>query len=188
MSQWAKLYSQPKKRGGGLTAQRQGDLAESQVDLSLRRYRAEGLADGVATYPKVLVIGFDKRQNCVLARFTEQGTPDRAIAIKALGGRLCWLEIKTWQAENKHTLIKRIHQFHLMQNAITDGGALGFYLVKWRTKTGDDWRLYPVQSLTEDELQIVFRRKQGQAVSEADGYPDWLPPVLEFAGRSAVTR
>ena len=165
-------------------ANNEGTLAEKQVDLSLRRYRTLGLAVGVPTYPKPLVVGYDKRLKAQLVRFTEQGPPDRSISIKALGGRACWLEIKTWQAENKHTLSKRIHQYHQMQGAMRYGAALGFYLVKWRTKGGDDWRLYPVQDLVEQHLQIVFRREQGRKVEVVRGYPDWLAVVM--AGETEV--
>ncbi len=158
----------------GKKASDEGDLAEQEVDLSLQRYQAERMAYGVPTYPKVLVVGFNKLKKVFEVRFTEQGAPDRAVAIAWLGGRLCWLEVKTWAAENKHTLTKRLHQFYQMKEAIRSGGALGFYLVKWRTKTGDDWRLYPVQELSEADDKIVFRREKGVAVKTDRGYPDWL--------------
>ncbi len=171
----------------GKKASGEGALAEQEVDLSLSRYQADRMAYGVPTYPKVLVVGFNKRKKVFEVRFTEHGAPDRAVAITRLGGRLCWLEVKTWEAENKHTLTKRLHQFYQMKESIYSGGALGFYLVKWRTKAGDDWRLYPVQELVEGEGRIVFRREKGVAVETGRGYPDWLPVVYDGARTVRIT-
>ncbi len=171
----------------GKKAVGEGDLTESQVDVGLSYYHRQRLACGVPTYPKVLVRGFNQDKRVFEVRFTEQGAPDRAVAIAQLGGRLCWLEIKSWQREDKMTLTKGLHQFRQMKDSVETGGALGFYLVKWKTKTGSDWRLHPVQGLAEEvqglaeeNSRILFRRNAGLPVDSSLGWPDWLDVVVKW--------
>lgn len=160
----------------------QGRLAEDQVDISLRAYRARRLACGVATYPEVTYFRAIGKKGSFEGRYTGKGAPDRAVALRQIWGRLCWLEIKTWEAKNKHTLRRRIHQYHQMKDAIDAGGALGFYLVKWRWEMLAEWRLYPVGLLAENnEGGIVFVREAGKPVDNSQGFPDWLPVAIESA-------
>ena len=158
-----------------------GKLAEDQVDISLRTYRSFSMAAGVKTFPEVTYVKPVGGRGSFEGRYTGQGAPDRAVAIRHLGGRLCWLEIKTWQAKDRHTLGQRLHQFFHMKSAIEDGGALGFYLVKWRWDQAEEWRLYPVHSLRVDEMRMVFEREVGWLVAADQGWPDWLPVALRGA-------
>lgn len=165
----------------GRESQAVGATAENLVDLSLRMYSHE-LAWS-ATYPEVIFLGKG------MARPTGKATPDRVISLKALGGRLLWLEIKTWKAVRLHTLTERVHQYWQMREFWEQGGALGFYLVCWRpahsTSSGqaDDWRLYDVLSLPF-QGGPVFERLAGLAVPAPDGWPRWLPVFKNFLSLS----
>lgn len=156
----------------GRESQAYGAVAEELVDISLRRYHADGLVAWAPTYPEVRFVS--KGQ----ARATGEALPDRCVAIRSLGGRLLWLEIKTWQAKNRHTLRQRLHQLAQMRDFAQFGGAMGAYLVAWRWDGTIDWRLYPALSLAAQNGAVVFCREDGLPVDDENGFPDWLPAVM----------
>jgi hypothetical protein len=156
----------------GRSSQAIGATAENLVDLSLRMYGHE-LAWS-PTYPEVIFLGKG------MARPTGKATPDRVVSLKSLGGRLLWLEVKTWKGKAIHTLRDRVHQYWKMREFIEQGGALGFYLVCWRLPSGIiDWRLHPVLSLSF-RGGPVFDRSAGLPVPAPEEWPQWLPVFKNF--------
>jgi len=160
----------------GHVSQAVGAGAEEMVDWTLGRYAANGLLAWARTYPEVKFLG--KGQ----ARATGAALPDRCVAIRAWGGRLLWLEIKTWQAKDRHSLRQRLHQFEQMVEFEANGGALGAYLVAWGWDGEIEWRLYPVRNLMVKEGRIVFVRDRGWHVPDANGLPAWLPLIKRMIG------
>lgn len=159
----------------GRKSQVVGATAENLVDLSLRHYGHE-LAWS-PTFPEVIFLG--KGQ----ARATGKATPDRVISLKCAGGRLLWLEVKTWKAKGLYTLTERLHQYWQMREFYEQGGALGFYLVCWRWPGLPlDWRLYDVLSLPF-RSGPVFERASGLAVPSPDDWPQWLPVLKSNLSR-----
>jgi Holliday junction resolvase len=161
----------------GRAAQANGAAVEELVDRSLAHYRANGLLAWARAYPEVVFTGKGE------ARATGNALPDRCVAIKALGGRLLWLEIKTWEARDVHSLRSRLHQLEQMQEFARDGGALGTYLVAWRWDGRLEWRLYPVMNLSVKGGAVTFQREAGAHVVGGDGYPNWLPYLVGLVKR-----
>jgi len=114
------------------------------------------------TWPEVLFTG--KGQ----ARATGRALPDRLVLAD---GQLYAIEIKTWCAKSKHTLRKRLHQYYAMER-MGRYGAVCFYLVLWRWRATEEWRLYPVDTLRVENGGVVFTREDGIEVHE--NVPDWL--------------
>ena len=159
----------------GLLAQAVGASAEELAEVSFRRYAAEGLAVYVRCYPpsKTIYNGTTQRKQTFL--LPEEGPPDYCLCLQ--GGRLLWLEIKTWAGRNLHTERKRMNQHRQMMEAIVVGG-LGAYLVAWRPEGEKlDWRLYPVEQLEFTGNSLVFRREAGCAIASPEGWPAWWSAV-----------
>lgn len=162
-----------------LLAKQTGDTYEEIVDVSLRHYRAIGQIAWLPTYPKVKVTG--KNEAVIIGK----AGPDRHITLAGLGGRVCWLEIKTWKAETQHAYNispiehpDRHNQYLLMMEEV-QAHALAFYLVCWRWKGEEQWTLHPVQSLRMQDHRLLFERLQGLAVPAREGWPEWLGVILK---------
>jgi hypothetical protein len=158
----------------GRRSQVVGASIEAMVDVSLRRYRTDGRLAWASTYPEVRFVGKGR------ARTTGKALPDRCVALRDLGGQLLWIEIKTWEGKDRHSLSQRLHQFEQMREFAADGGALGAYLVAWRWDGHIDWRIYPVANLICKRGSVLFVREAGIPVIESAGYPDWLPALLNI--------
>ena len=158
--------------GWGNLARGGGGGGQEMVDWTLAHYATIGELAWAATYPEMKCVG--KGQ----ARATGKALPDRCVAVRELGGRLLWLEIKTWKAKDRHTLRQRLHQFEQMVEFMLSGGALGAYLVAWRWDGVIEWRLYPIMTLSVRDGGITFRREAGRLVKSEGGLPDWLPCVV----------
>jgi hypothetical protein len=161
---------------GGALAKSAGATAEAAAELSFNRYQANSLIAWSKTYPEAKVTGKDSRGR-IIVRFTGNGAPDYCICLRQQGGRLLWLEIKTWQARDDHAHDKGIHQYQQMIEAAS-AGALAAYLVLWRfTNGGHEWRLHYIQDLYFNGRTINFCRMDGWKVEDTDGWPDWLAVV-----------
>lgn len=156
-----------------------GKSYEAQVDLSLARYQAQGLADSQINYPEIVVTRFPN------ARIVGKAGSDRTATLAGQGGRTCHLEIKTWQAKDKHTYSftgsasnqRRRAQYRRLLRAVKFG-AIACYLVCWRYNGSEEWRLYPVEMLVGDQAGLEFIRTEGIYISDDAGYPDWLVGLL----------
>lgn len=165
----------------GAAAQRWGAIAESLVDVALRQYAARGLLAWSPTYPEAKVLGSSGGVSKVI--LVEKGTPDRLFVSKSLGGRLAWLEVKTWVAKWQYTLSKSLHQYDAMLD-YTRQGSVGYYLVLWRWQDTEEWRLHPVpvpNSESKTTRGLRFVRSSGFLVGSDDGWPDFLDALAGHA-------
>jgi len=165
----------------GLTAKLTGDAYEELVDRSLYYYRANDMATWVQVYPKIRITRYP---NAVVVG---KAHPDRHVTVPALGGRCCWLEVKSWQAKERNTYDldkdNRRDQYGCLLEEARVGGALSYYLVCWRWNGQEDWRLYPVESLALEGKGLLFVRTEGLAVGAEYGWPDWLAVVVREVER-----
>lgn len=156
-----------------------GKSYEAQVDLSLARYQALGLADSQVNYPEITITRFPA------ARIIGKAGADRTVTLAGQGGRTCHLEIKTWLAKEKHTYSftgsasnqRRRAQYRRLLRAVKFG-AIACYLVCWRYNGREEWRLYPVEWLVAGLTGLEFVRTEGIYISDDAGYPDWLAGLL----------
>lgn len=156
-----------------IEAQASGQLAESLVELSLHQYQADGVPlTWIKTYPEFRVL--DRSGGKVTGFFADTGPPDYALA---LFGRAGWLEVKTWQARDRHTLRERLYQYRHILDTIRAGG-LGGYLVLWRWKGTEEWRYYRAESLPQVDGGLVFERSAGAKCDDSQGWPDWLAGMV----------
>ncbi len=168
----------------GLLAKLTGDVYEELVDRGLYYYRANDMVTWVQVYPKIRITRYP---NAVVVG---KAHPDRHVTIPALGGRSCWLEIKSWQAKERNTYNldtdNRRDQYQNLLEEVRIGGALGYYLVCWRWNGQEDWRLYPAESLQLSGGGLRFVRAVGLAVGAEYGWPDWLAVVVEVQSRGTA--
>src|SRR6185295_15291432 len=122
----------------GKFAQAIGASIEEWAELSYRRYATEKRLTWFRCYPATRTIFNGKTQRKQTILLPEDGPPDYCLCLSP-GGRLLWLEIKTWEAVDLHTERKRLHQYWQMVEAGRVGG-LGAYLVAWRQRDLVDWR------------------------------------------------
>lgn len=156
-----------------IEAQSIGQFAELLVEPSFRRYQADGVQlTWTKTYPSFVVLDRSGGQATVV--FTDVGPPDYALCIS---GRAAWLEVKTWQARDKHTERKRLHQYRHILDTIRAGG-LGGYLVLWRWKGAEEWRYYRAESIPLVPGGLVFERSAGVRCDDSQGWPDWLAGMV----------
>lgn len=170
---------------GGRKAQAVGKLAEDLVDISLRQYSALGLLAWEPTFPEILITGWTGNLAGVKSRprnvtITGRAPPDRVVCLG--GGRMLWIEVKTWEAKRLHTLSEALHQYETMEH-FCGLGALGIYLVMWRWKGNEQWRLHPLPIPAASEVASLrdglrfprlFDRSSGIIVPAPDRWPDWL--------------
>jgi len=156
-------------------------ISEGEFDASILRYRSERQASAAKIHPQFIPTQWNAGGQILSGFYDAKAPPDRCITIRELGSRTCWVEIKTWEGQNRHTHGDGLHQYEKMVEDQADSGALGFYAVKWRWKGVEEWRFYPVEQLklTEDRT-LVFEREAGLAVEESGGWPDWLPVVVKY--------
>ncbi len=173
----SKKNPNPNRVAGGKLAKERGTLAEQEFDIACRYYRGNYLLDWQPTFPELVVV---KRSSDGTVRgfFKEKGAADRVISLAQLGGQTCWVEIKSFLAKNRHTLDKGIHQYDQMLASIGDGGATAFYITRWEWHKQVEWRLYLLTDLVKQAGRIVFEREAGLIVPSPQGWPDWLPVLL----------
>jgi hypothetical protein len=158
-----------------------GQSAENWVIASLMQYRSSGLADGHKNWPEIIQKGYQ-------ARVVGKAGPDFTFYVR---GRAILLEVKTWEAKDRHTYsfphtqdgLRKRQQYERLCQLVEGGGCLGFYLVCWRHKSFDlDWRLHPVPGgFLEQENGLVFTRQDGWPVKRVgEGWPDWLQTVSKY--------
>lgn len=174
----------------GRKAQAMGDLAESLVDVSLRMYQAEGRLAWAPTFPEIVVTSWTRARDGKTPRpkeviITGNAPPDRVVCIN---GQLVWVEVKTWEAVNVHTLSRQLHQFSTMED-FWRAGALGCYLVMWRNKDQREWRLHTIPTIpvnrdagpTEEGLPArLFVKEDGVCVRSPEEWPQWLPAIWPY--------
>lgn len=163
----------------GRNAQAIGSAIEEWAEISFRRYEALGWLTWFKCYPTTKTIFDGQRKRTIL--LPEEGPPDYCLCLSP-GGRLLWLETKTWEGAETHTERKRLHQYRQMVEAGKVGG-LGAYLVAWRRGDLIDWRLHSVGEIEAFDNALIFRRSQGRpVVSHVEGWPEWWSalPVVEL--------
>ena len=150
---------------------------EGAIEQSLKTYLAHGFAYGFKAHPQA---SMKARPGGYTLVFGNEGPPDWTIVLTLLEGRACHIESKTWAYKDKHTLQKRIHQYHELIR-IAEAGGLAYYLVKWRhVKFGEDWRLYPIHSLVTLNGKPQFIRHNGYAIpTMGGGLPHFLEGIVE---------
>jgi len=178
---------------GWLSALR-GDQAESAFLESLMHYEQNEQISWLRNWPKIVVKKFPK------AQIVGKGGPDFSTSVAQLGGKTVHFEVKTIKAKNQHFYTfagdkakeRRHDQFDMLRRMLK-GHAMVFYIVLWRWPKDDlyEWRLYPVLSFDnlilpiKREHNIVkgieFVRSKGLKVSSENGYPDWMPIVLNMS-------
>ncbi len=168
----------PNRIKGGKLAKRRGTQAEQEFDIACRYYRNNYLIDWHPTFPEFVVLGH-LEDGAVRGFFKDKGTADRVISLAKLGGRTCWVEIKSFARLDQKTLNdkKDIHQYDMMLAAVEDGKALAFYAVRWKWRKIIEWRFYPVSDLKRQYKEIVFEREAGLLVPSLKGWPEWLDVV-----------
>ena len=96
-------------------------------------------------------------------------------------GKAYVFEIKTWEAKDRHRLTKRVHQYHQMVDItphLLDNGKC-FYLVWWRWKGVEEWRLHSLDNLAEVNGGITFNRDEGLQVTCNGDLPLWWKDILK---------
>lgn len=158
-------------------ANSEGATAQAEFDAICRQYRQDYGITVAQCHPEFVPTKWSKDGQILAGFFREFGPPDRHATLP--DGLSCWVELKTWEAKNKHTLRKRLHQHRFMFDAVTLSGALGFYLVKWRWQRSADWRLHPAASLKCIEGGIVFDCSEGIPVAQdSQSLPRWYDAIL----------
>lgn len=167
----------------GRRARESGQTYEAIANLSFDVYKRDGRASWTINYPQTRITKFPH------AIIVGRAYPDRHVTLKTLGGRTCWIDVKSWQARDRNSYPLTGHpdavaQLEKMREEITFG-ALCFYLVCWRWNGNEEWRLHPVESLAEENGNLVFLREKGYFADSSQGYPDWLG-VLEENYRTGL--
>ena len=165
------------KQLAGLKAQSIGASYEAEFDQSANMYQANGLLTWLPTGPPVK---FLNASNIIT---TGNAPPDRLVCLTAAGGRLLWVEIKTWKAKSRHKLTKDLHQLDIMKD-FERFNAIGIYLVCWRfLDCPDEWILYWVKDLEICNGGIGFTREGGQRLDTMGfgAIPDWYDTVISEA-------
>lgn len=170
----------PRRVHGGKLAKRRGTQAEKEFDIACRYYRNQYLIDWHPTFADFVVLK-KLRSGLVQGFFREKGAADRIISLAQLGGRTCWVEIKSFARQDQMTLSdkKDIHQYDMMAAAVEDGKALTFYAARWKWDRVIEWRFYSIPKLKRQERKIVFEREAGLLVPSLGGWPEWLDVILE---------
>jgi hypothetical protein len=155
----------------GHLAQAAGNSAQVAFEASLAQYRVLGLATGQRNYPEISQRGFN-------ARVIGKASTDYTAFIAP--GKSVQFEVKTWQARDEHTYsfdgkagMQRRTQYLMM---VTFASFIPtVYLVLWRFRDGQEWRIYPVLDVPQIRNGLFFVREAGWLVEETrDGWPDWL--------------
>jgi len=168
----------------GRKAQSEGDLAERWAERSFRQYQADGRLVWYRTYPEIRVL-YQGKGNSPNVIITGEATPDYLLCIE---GRLLWLEVKTWEAMDRHTENRRLHQYRQMCETAQAGG-MAAYLVLWKWDTSSEWRLHPVQSLkTQASGNLLFERYEGIPVNDSQGWPDWLSALISSERYESIVK
>lgn len=164
-----------------------GSLEESygRAQAEIARAQADARAAIITAESQARLDQAIAEAQMVLAQGQARLDSAQAFAVTA-GASLPWLEIKTWEGRDRHSLRSRLHQLEQMQEFARDGGALGAYLVAWRWDGRLEWRLYPIMNLSVKCGAVTFERDASVRVISADGYPNWLPYLVGLVKRGGV--
>lgn len=155
-----------------------GRNAESAFDAQAEILGLEKRALVIRHYPEY------RPSRYGAGRFQSHGMVDRSVIVPdAAAHRVAFVEIKSVNARDRHTLRSRYHQYRTMIDAYHWQGIDGFYFVYWQVE--NEYRLHNVASVIHDERRqrvTLMRNASGRHTSTLcdmrDGYPDWFTPLL----------
>ena len=173
---------------GGIKAQKEGAATEQLFDDACDIYLSQNRPFHIVQIPPKFKILGETVINGKLFKYGYwecKGAADRHLTYK---GRSIFVEIKSVSGENSRTLTKSLHQYDQMLDATKRGQGLAFYLVRWRRKSGDDWRYHDVRHLHKTEKGIRFVRSKGHQVPVLTGLPDFLIPLDQLLIHEEITK